>query len=55
MAAADVACLTGDDFGAAMREVLRQFEISCSARGGHRSAVLDRGQASDARRSARRS
>jgi HAD superfamily hydrolase (TIGR01509 family) len=28
MAAADVACLTGDDFGAAMREVLRQFEIS---------------------------
>ena len=26
--AADVACLTGDDFGAAMREVLRQFEIS---------------------------
>jgi HAD superfamily hydrolase (TIGR01509 family) len=28
IAAADVACLTGDDFGAAMREVLRQFEIS---------------------------
>jgi HAD superfamily hydrolase (TIGR01509 family) len=28
MAAADVACLTGDDFGAAMRDVLRQFEIS---------------------------
>ncbi|HWI01381.1 MAG TPA: HAD-IA family hydrolase [Propionibacteriaceae bacterium] len=25
--AADVACLTGKDFGAAMREVLRQFEI----------------------------
>ena len=28
IAAADVACLTGKDFGAAMREVLRQFEIS---------------------------
>jgi HAD superfamily hydrolase (TIGR01509 family) len=28
IAAADVACLTGDDFGAAIREVLRQFEIS---------------------------
>ena len=28
VAAADVACLTGEDFGAAMREVLRQFEIS---------------------------
>ena len=28
VAAADVACLTGKDFGAAMREVLRQFEIS---------------------------
>jgi HAD superfamily hydrolase (TIGR01509 family) len=28
VAAADVACLTGADFGAAMREVLRQFEIS---------------------------
>ena len=28
MAAADVACLTGKDFGAAMREVLRQFDIS---------------------------
>ena len=28
IAAADVACLTGDDFGAAMRQVLRQFEIS---------------------------
>ena len=28
IAAADVACLTGDDFGAAMREVLRQFEIN---------------------------
>jgi len=27
MAAADVACLTGKDFGGAMREVLRQFEI----------------------------
>jgi HAD superfamily hydrolase (TIGR01509 family) len=27
-AAVDVACLTGQDFGAAMREVLRQFEIS---------------------------
>jgi HAD superfamily hydrolase (TIGR01509 family) len=26
--AADVACLAGNDFGAAMREVLRQFEIS---------------------------
>ena len=28
IAAADVACLTGNDFGAAMRDVLRQFEIS---------------------------
>jgi putative hydrolase of the HAD superfamily len=28
IAAADVACLTGDDFGAAMRDVLREFEIS---------------------------
>ena len=28
IAAADVSCLTGADFGAAMREVLRQFEIS---------------------------
>ena len=28
IAAADVACLTGKDFGAAMREVLRQFEIN---------------------------
>jgi HAD superfamily hydrolase (TIGR01509 family) len=28
IAAADVACLTGKDFGAAMREVLRQFDIS---------------------------
>jgi putative hydrolase of the HAD superfamily len=28
VAAADVACLTGEDFGEAMREVLRQFEIS---------------------------
>jgi putative hydrolase of the HAD superfamily len=28
IAAADVACLTGNDFGAAMREVLRQFDIS---------------------------
>jgi HAD superfamily hydrolase (TIGR01509 family) len=28
VAAADVACLTGNDFGAAMRDVLRQFEIS---------------------------
>ena len=27
IAAADVACLTGKDFGGAMREVLRQFEI----------------------------
>ena len=27
IAAADVGCLTGKDFGAAMREVLRQFEI----------------------------
>ena len=27
VAAADVSCLTGADFGAAMREVLRQFEI----------------------------
>ena len=27
IAAADVACLTGKDFGAAMRDVLRQFEI----------------------------
>jgi putative hydrolase of the HAD superfamily len=27
IAAADVACLTGKDFGEAMREVLRQFEI----------------------------
>src|SRR4029453_1990495 len=28
VAAADIACLTGADFGAAMREVLRQFEIT---------------------------
>ena len=28
VAAADIACLTGKDFGAAMREVLRQFEIN---------------------------
>ncbi|HET9778897.1 MAG TPA: HAD-IA family hydrolase [Propionibacteriaceae bacterium] len=28
VSAADTACLTGDDFGAAMREVLRQFEIA---------------------------
>ena len=28
IAAADMACLTGKDFGAAMREVLRQFDIS---------------------------
>jgi HAD superfamily hydrolase (TIGR01509 family) len=28
VAAADIACLTGADFGAAMREVLRQFEIN---------------------------
>jgi putative hydrolase of the HAD superfamily len=28
IAAADVACLTGKDFGATMREVLRQFEIN---------------------------
>ena len=28
IAAADVACLTGKDFGTAMREVLRQFDIS---------------------------
>jgi HAD superfamily hydrolase (TIGR01509 family) len=28
VSAADVSCLTGADFGAAMREVLRQFEIS---------------------------
>jgi HAD superfamily hydrolase (TIGR01509 family) len=27
IAAADVACLTGKDFGAAMREVLKQFDI----------------------------
>ena len=27
IAAADVACLTGKDFGAAMRDVLRQFDI----------------------------
>jgi HAD superfamily hydrolase (TIGR01509 family) len=27
VAAADVACLTGKDFGAAMRDVLRQFDI----------------------------
>jgi putative hydrolase of the HAD superfamily len=27
VSAADMACLTGADFGAAMREVLRQFEI----------------------------
>jgi putative hydrolase of the HAD superfamily len=27
IAAADVACLTGKDFGAAMQEVLREFEI----------------------------
>jgi putative hydrolase of the HAD superfamily len=28
VSAADVACLTGADFGAAMRDVLRQFEIN---------------------------
>ena len=28
VSAADTSCLTGDDFGAAMREVLRQFEIT---------------------------
>jgi HAD superfamily hydrolase (TIGR01509 family) len=28
IAAADVACLTGKDFGAAMQEVLREFDIS---------------------------
>ena len=28
VAAADMSCLTGNDFGAAMREVLLQFEIS---------------------------
>src|SRR4029453_14201541 len=28
VSAADTACLTGADFGAAMREVLRQFEIT---------------------------
>jgi HAD superfamily hydrolase (TIGR01509 family) len=28
VSAADVACLTGNDFGAAMREVLRQFKIN---------------------------
>jgi HAD superfamily hydrolase (TIGR01509 family) len=28
VAAADMACLTGDDFGAAMRAVLQQFQIS---------------------------
>ena len=28
IAAADVACLTGKDFGAAMRDVLRQFDIN---------------------------
>ena len=28
VAAADTSCLTGADFGTAMREVLRQFEIS---------------------------
>jgi putative hydrolase of the HAD superfamily len=28
VSAADIACLTGADFGAAMREVLRQFEIT---------------------------
>jgi putative hydrolase of the HAD superfamily len=28
VSAADMACLTGADFGAAMREVLRQFEIA---------------------------
>jgi putative hydrolase of the HAD superfamily len=28
VAAADVACLTGEDFGAAMQGVLRQFEIN---------------------------
>ena len=37
IAAADVACLTGDDFGAAMREVLRQFEINAPL-----EEVLDR-------------
>jgi putative hydrolase of the HAD superfamily len=36
IAAADVACLTGKDFGAAMREVLRQFEISA-----HLEEVID--------------
>jgi putative hydrolase of the HAD superfamily len=28
VAAADMACLTGNDFGAAMRDVLQQFQIS---------------------------
>ena len=28
VAAADMSCLTGKDFGAAMREVLQQFKIS---------------------------
>ena len=30
VSAADTACLTGDDFGAAMREVLLQFEIDAA-------------------------
>ena len=30
ISAADVACLTGTDFGAAMRDVLRQFEINAT-------------------------
>ena len=30
IAAADVACLTGEDFATAMREVLRQFEINAA-------------------------
>ena len=37
VAAADVSCLTGADFGAAMRDVLRQFEISAPL-----EEVLDR-------------
>src|SRR5687768_18230413 len=30
IAAADIACLTGADFGAAVREVLQQFEINAT-------------------------
>jgi HAD superfamily hydrolase (TIGR01509 family) len=37
VAAADVACLTGKDFRAAMQEVLRQFEIDASV-----EEVIDR-------------